>query len=448
MRFRGSADPKREKGVRDMRTVNVGVIGFGTIGSGVVEALIKKRGFLKVKTGIDLKLKKVCDKDTTSKRGISISRGLLTKDVNSILEDPEIDIVVELIGGINPAKKIIKRALENGKDVVTANKALLCEEGKGLFDYALRQGRSIRFEASVGGGIPIVQALRESLISNDVQAIYGIVNGTSNYILRSMEVDRFEFKRALFNAKKKGFAERNATLDINGTDSAHKLALLTLLGFGKLVSLRNIFVEGISKIQPFDIEYAKDLGYSIKLLAIAKRFKDELELRVHPTLIIQDHPLARLRGVNNIIYVKGDLVGESLFYGKGAGRYPTTSAVISDIIDLAGYLGRGLEPPCDKTGFDSGVKGIRPIDKIRSHYYIRFQAIDKPGVLATIAHVLAEYEISIASVKQVERKSEKAVPIVMLTHEASEKSMAEALKKIDRLSCIKPKSVAIRIERL
>lgn len=431
-----------------MQTINIGVIGFGTVGSGVVEALIKKRDFLRIKTGIDLNLKKVCDKDIASKRHISINKRLLTKDVNQILEDPEIEIVVELIGGIHPAKEIIKKALTNGKYVVTANKALLCEGGKGLFDYAAKYKRSIHFEGSVGGGIPIIKSLKESLVSNSIQAIYGIVNGTSNYILRSMEVDRFDFRRALSNAKRRRFAERNSFLDVNGTDSAHKLALLTLLGFGKSVSLEDIYIEGITDIQPYDIEYAKDLGYCIKLLAIAKRFEDEIELRVHPTLVSEDHPLSSVRGVNNAIYVKGDLVGEALFYGKGAGRYPTTSAVVADIVDLAKNISQGSPLSYNMTGFDSGVKRIKPIEEIKTRYYIRLQAIDRPGVLAAIASVLAQHKISIASVKQVERKSERIVPIVMLTHEALEKSMAAALKRIDGLSCIKSNSVAIRIERL
>ncbi len=431
-----------------MRTINIGVVGFGTVGSGVVEALLRRRAAIKAKTGLDLRLKAVCDKDVKSKRHISINKKLLTKDVNRVLEDPQIEIVVELIGGIHPAKEIIKKALKNGKDVVTANKALLCEEGEELFDYAASLKKSIRFEASVGGGIPIIKSMKESLVANDIQAIYGILNGTSNYILRSMQVDKYDFKRALSNAKRRGFAERNATLDVDGTDSAHKLALLTLLAFGKSVSLKDICIEGITKIQPCDIEYAKDLGYTIKLLAIAKRTERELELRVHPTLLAEDHLLSSVRGVNNAIYVEGDLIGESFFYGKGAGRYPTTSAVISDIVDLGKSIDEDTVSSCSMVQFSSGIRRIKPMEEIISRYYIRFQAIDRPGVLAAISSVLAKHKISIASVKQVERRSQKVVPIVMLTHDALEESMATALEKIDRLSCIKPKSVAIRIESL
>lgn len=431
-----------------MRKINIGVIGFGTIGSGVVEALLKKRRYLKAKTGLDLNLKIVCDKDLTAKRHVSIDRKLLTRDVHKILNDSEIDIVVELIGGIHPAKEIIIKALESGKHVVTANKALLCEEGEELFDCAAKNERVIRFEGSVGGGIPIIKSLKEGLAPNAIQAIYGIVNGTSNYILWRMETESCDFKKALRDAKKMRVAERSATLDVNGTDSAHKLALLALLGFGKYVSLKDIYVEGITNIEPYDVEYAKDLGYSIKLLAISKRVKDAIELRVHPTLVSGHHPLSSVRSVYNAIYVKGDYIGENLFYGQGAGRYPTTSAVISDMLDLAKSISHGIRESSEDMEFNAGIKKIKPMKEIRSRYYVRFQAIDSPGVLASISNVLAQHKISIASVKQVERRSEKAVPIIMLTHEALEESMASALKKIDRLSCIKPKSVAIRIENL
>ncbi|MEE8360142.1 MAG: homoserine dehydrogenase [Candidatus Omnitrophota bacterium] len=431
-----------------MRTINVGLIGFGTIGVGVVQVLLKRKRYLQHKNGFEISLKKICDKDLSSKRDIAVAKKLLTKDTDEVLTDPEIDIVIELIGGIHPAKEIVKKALANGKYVVTANKALLCEEGKELFDYANSQKRCIRFEGAVGGGIPIIKALKESLVANNIQAIYGIVNGTSNYILWRMQVDKYDFKKALTEAQKLGFAERNAAFDVDGTDSAHKLALLALLGFGKSVTLKDIYVEGITDIQPCDIEYAKELGYCIKLLAVTKRSKDQIELRVHPTLLEDDHPLSAVRSVYNAIYVKGDCAGECLFYGKGAGRYPTTSAVVADVIDLAKSINQGVRG-CDcNLYFDSGVKKIKPIQDIRSRYYIRFQALDRPGVLASIANVLANYNISISSVKQVERRSDKVVPIVMLTHEASEKGMAGALKKINMLSCMKHRSVAIRIESL
>ena len=430
-----------------MKTVNIGIIGFGTIGSGVVEVLKKKTSLLREKSGIAVNIKKICDKDLKVKRSVKVKKALLTKNANAVLKDPGIDIVVELIGGIHPAKELILKALREGKDVVTANKALLCEEGKEIFAEAARLKRRIRFEASVGSSIPIVKSLKESLISNKISAIYGIVNGTSNYVLWKMSREKCSFKEALNDAKIRGFAERNPRLDIDGTDSAHKLALLTLLGFGRNVSLKDIYKEGITKIQSGDIEYAKELGYSIKLLAIAKVLKGELELRVHPTLLAEDHPLSNVRGIYNAIYVKGDLLGESLFYGKGAGKFPTASAVAADIIDLAKSADREYLISDGQFEFKSGVRRIKPINAIKSKYYVRFSAIDRPGVLTAISGILAKYRMSIASVTQVQRRRLMVVPIVMMTHEAEEKDMKGALTEIDRLSCIKAKSVAIRVER-
>ncbi len=429
-----------------MRTVNIGIIGFGTVGSGVVEVLSRRGPALREKSGLDIRIKRICDKDLRAKRSVKIKRSLLTKNVNAVLEDPDIDIIVELIGGIHPAKEIILKAFSEGKDVITANKALLCEEGKAIFEAAERMGRLIAFEASVGASIPIIKALKENMVSNKISAIYGIVNGTSNYILWKMAKQNCTFKEALGDAQAKGFAERNPKLDIDGTDSAHKLALLALLGFGKNVTLKDIYVEGITKIQAGDIEYAKKLGYAIKLLAIAKTSEGELELRVHPTLLHEDHPLSNVRDIYNAIYVKSDLSGESLFYGKGAGKLPTASAVVADIIDIA-KKSEGLDAAGEmQFKFKAGIKRVKSIEKIKSRYYIRFSAIDRPGVLASIAGILAKYKISIASVTQVTRHRLMVVPIVMMTHWAEEKQMKKALRAIDRLSSIKAKSVAIRVE--
>ena len=427
----------------NMKKVNVGIIGFGTVGSGVAEVLSKRASMLKEKSGVSICIKKICDKDLRSRRSVKVKKTVLTRDVNAILKDPGIDIVVELIGGIHPAKELILKALKEGKDVVTANKALLAEEGDDIFRAAKKYGRRIRFEAGVGSSIPIVKALKENIVPNKISAIYGIVNGTSNYILWQMAEKGCSFKDALKEAKSKGFAESNPRLDINGTDSAHKLALLTLLGFGKNVPLSKIYREGITKIQPGDILYAKELGYSIKLLAIAKLSNGELELRVQPTLLASDHPLSNVRSIFNAIYVKGDLQGESLFYGKGAGKYPTASAVIADIIDLAKTADCTAQ---EHLAFKSGIKKVKPIENVKSKYYVRFSAIDRPGVLASIAGVLAKYRISIASVAQVERRSLMAVPIVMMTHVVEGKNMKKALTEIDRFSSIKDKSVAIRVE--
>jgi len=430
-----------------VKEINIGIIGFGTVGSGVVEVLTKRAALLREKSGVSIKIKKICDKDLRTKRSARVKRSILTKNANEVLENPEIDIIVELVGGIHPAKEFILKAFENGKDVVTANKALLCEEGEDIFNAATRYGRRLRFEASVGSCIPIIKSLKESFIPNKISAIYGIVNGTSNYILWKMAREKTSFKASLKDAQDKGYAERNAKLDINGTDSAHKLAILSLLGFGKRVTLGEIYKEGITNIQPGDIQYAKELGYAIKLLAIAKRAKNELELRVHPTLLDCEHPLSNVSSVYNAIYVKGDLIGEALFYGKGAGKYPTANAVIADILDLAAPGEEGIFSP-EPVGLKTDIKKIKPIDAIRSKYYVRFSAIDKPGVLATVSGILARYKISIARVTQVERRSLMTVPIVMMTHEAEEKSMRNALAEVDKLNSIKAKSVAIRVESL
>ncbi len=428
-----------------MRKINVGLIGFGTIGSGVVEVLRKRRALLKQKGGVDVAIKKICDKDLKRRRPVKVKRSILTKAIGDILYDPEIDIVVELIGGIRPAKDIILGAIRQGKHVVTANKALLAEAGREIFDLANECGVTIRYEGSVGGGIPIIRALREGFIANKVDLIYGIINGTSNFILTNMSEEGVEFRASLDMAKKKGYAEKSPHLDISGMDSTHKLAILALLGFGLPVKPRHIYTEGIENIEQGDIQYSAELGYSIKLLAIAKRAQDELELRVHPTLIPKTHLLAGVNGIYNAIYVKGDLLGESLFYGKGAGKYPTSSSVAGDIMSIAKDISIGLGR-VSNIGFKRVVKRAKSFGDIRTRYYIRFSAIDKPGVLARISGILGRRGISIASVTQKERERAKVVPIVMMTHKARESSMQVALKEIDRLGIIKKKSVRIRIE--
>jgi homoserine dehydrogenase len=318
-----------------MKKINVGLIGFGTVGSGVVKVLREKKAFLSEKIGLEINIKKICDKDiSTKRRGVALDKNLLTRDARDIINDPAIDIIVELIGGIHPAKEFILEALNKGKNVITANKALLSQEGKELFGQALGRGKNIYFETSVGAGIPIIKSLREGLVANKFSRIFGIVNGTSNYVLSEMSNNNCSFAQALSQAKLKGFAEKNPTLDIEGIDSAHKLILLTYLGFGKFINIKDIFIEGISHISVSDINYAKELGFAIKLLAIAKKQNQELEARVHPTLIPQGHLLASVNGVFNAIYVTADLAGELLFYGPGAGQLSAVSSVISDLVDL------------------------------------------------------------------------------------------------------------------
>ncbi|MFA5725773.1 MAG: homoserine dehydrogenase [Candidatus Omnitrophota bacterium] len=429
-----------------MKRINAGLIGFGNVGSGIIKILRDRKALLSEKTGLEISIKKVCDQDIVSKRNVSLDKAMLTRDARALINDPQIDILIELIGGIHPAKEYIIEALRKGKHVVTANKALLALHGQELFTEAADRGKSIYFEASVGAGIPIIKSLREGLVANRFNGILGIVNGTSNYILSSMSKNNCSFQEALRQARAKGFAEKDPTLDIEGMDSAHKLILLTYLAFGRFVELKDVFIEGISRISLADVNYAKEMGFEIKLLAIAKKEGSDLEIRVHPTLIPQDHLLSSVDGVFNAIYVSSDLAGNLLFYGPGAGQLSAASAVVSDLVDLTQDIKAGFFRPTLKIVADKTVKKIRKIDDFESRYYIRFMARDLSGVLARISGVLAKFGISIASVTQKERSKTQLVPIVMLIHEAREKNMREALSIIDRLEAIKEKSVAIRME--
>ncbi|MDD5109161.1 MAG: homoserine dehydrogenase [Candidatus Omnitrophica bacterium] len=429
-----------------MRKINIGIIGFGNIGSGVVKILQQRKNLLAQKIGIEIIIKKICDKDISTKRDVVVDKKLFTHNAFEVIDDPQIDIIVELMGGINPAREFILAALKKGKHVVTANKALLAEHGFELFSEAAERGKNIYFEASVGAGIPIIKSIKEGLVVNKFNCIFGIVNGTSNYVLTQMSKEGCSFTNAINQAKTKGFAEKDPTLDIEGIDSAHKLVLLTYLAYGRIVKIKDIFIEGISQISSADIAYAKDLGYEIKLLAIAKKEADELEVRVHPTFLPAKHLLSSVNGVFNAIYVSSDLAGDLMFYGPGAGQFPAASAVVSDIVDLTQDIKAGLFRPTLNSIQDISIKNLRKIDEFENKYYIRITAIDKPGVLAKISGILAKFGISIASVTQKEKLRTQVVPVVMVTHEVKEKNLRSALKMIDRLADIKEKSVAIRIE--
>lgn len=426
--------------------INIGVVGFGTIGSSVVKLLLERRRLFRDRTGIDLNLMFVCDKDLRSKRSVSVPKKMLTRSVDKVIRHPDIDVVVELIGGVHPAKEIIMKALSAGKHVVTANKLLLAVEGEAIFKKAEEAGREIFFEASVAGGVPIIKAIREGLSANTFYNIMGILNGTSNYILSRMSGEGATFKAALKEAQSRGYAESDPSLDIKGLDSAHKLAILSFLGFGKKVGMKDIYVEGIEKISPVDIQYAKDWGYTVKPLAIAKREGNQLSLRVHPTLLSSEYLLSSVSGAYNAIFIDADLVGKQVFYGQGAGKLPTGSAVISDIMDTASAIIYGKKSSRFIAAKRAEIKKIKKMDDVRTRYYVHFSAIDRPGVLAKISGILGSNNISIASVVQKERREAHVVPIVMLTHEAREKDMQSALKKIDSLSSIKRKSVLLRLE--
>jgi len=424
----------------------VGVIGFGTVGSGTVKILLDNRGVIAERTGFDLVLKRISDLDISRDRGIRLGEGILTTKAGDVLDDSEIDIVVELIGGIHPAKDFIIRAIENKKHVVTANKALLATEGNEIFREAGKHGVEVGFEASVAGGIPIIKVMREGLVANRILNMYGIINGTSNYILSRMTDEGSEFSAALKEAQKLGYAEADPTFDIEGIDSAHKLAILASLAYGIPLSYESVYKEGITKITPQDIEFASELGYKIKLLTIAKAVNGEVELRVHPTMIPSDYLISKVDGVFNAIYVEGDAVGSTLYYGRGAGDMPTGSAIVSDIVDIARNIRLNAtgRVPLIRTA-PSGLK-VRKMDDVESMYYFRFSALDSPGVLSKISGILGDNNISIASVIQKGRRVGGAVPLVVLTHRAKERDVLGAIRSIDDLPVVTDKTHFIRVE--
>jgi homoserine dehydrogenase len=432
-----------------MKQINVGIIGFGTVGSGTVEILFNNREKISDRVGADINVKRIADLDLKTDRGILLEPGILIHDVWKIINDPEIDIVVELIGGTEKAKEYILGAFKKGKHVVTANKALLAKHGSEIYQAAEENGASLAFEASVGGGIPVIRALREGLAANNIKTIIGILNGTSNYILTRMAQDGLPYDKAVQEAIGLGYAEDPHDLDVDGTDAAHKLAILISVAFGSPVSFESIYREGINKLTPEDIRFADEFGYCLKLLAVARDMDGMVEARVHPAMLSKDHIMANVNDVYNAIYIEGDFVGPNLYYGLGAGRKPAGSAVVSDIISLARQIKNNVKILTPPLGYARPKKGeirIQDMDRLTAAYYFRFSAIDKPGVLSRIAGILGDNRISISSVIQKERKIGGFVPIVMLTHEASESDVMNALKLIDRLDVLTAKTMMIRVE--
>jgi len=432
-----------------MDEIRIGLIGLGTIGTGVAKTLLENRSLLEERLGFTLKLKSIADLDITTDRGITIPQGILTTDADSLINDPNIDIVVELIGGTTHAKDLILRALKNGKHVVTANKALLALKGKELFDAAQTFGKDLYFEAAVGGGIPIIKALRESLIANNYTFIFGIMNGTCNYILTEMTDNGSSFGDALQKAQELGYAEADPTFDIEGIDAAHKLAIVSSIAYGLPPDMDSVYVEGISKLNAMDITFARDLGYKVKLLAITIDRGDQVEVRVHPTLIPFNYLLSKVDGVFNAFYVKGDIVDSSLYYGRGAGMMPTTSAVMSDLADIGRNIIAGIAGRIPHLGYRKDItrpKTYMSIDDIYSNYYLRISVADQPGVLAGIAGILGKRDISILSVIQKAAHEKDYIPIVMLTHEARESDIRQALKEISSLDEVGPDPVMLRVE--
>ncbi|MBU0478082.1 homoserine dehydrogenase [bacterium] len=418
-----------------MKKVGVGLIGFGTIGTGLIKIIQQEK---------QVELKHIADLDITTPRSVKVNKALLTTDVNRVLNAPSVDIIVELIGGIQPAKKFILDALKNKKHVVTANKALLATHGDEIFQTAKDNNVHINFEASVGGSIPIIKAIRDSFRSSDIRSVLGIINGTSNFILSRMSLDGQTFCSSLKEAQSSGYAEADASLDIDGIDSAHKIAILSSIIYGTRVNLDHIYVEGIKHITLDDIQYAEELGYVIKPLAIANRDGNRLDVRVHPALISKEHLLSSVSDVYNAIYLRGDSIGEMMFYGLGAGQMPTANAVYSDIIDIVAKT-KIESKITDNYSFDKRLS-MKKITENKLRCYIRFSAVDEPGVLAKISGILGKCKISITSVIQKDRKQRGAVPIIMMTHEAKEKDIYSAIREIDKLDIIKSKSVIIRVE--
>lgn len=429
-----------------MKKIRLGLIGFGTVGKGVVRNIISNGEFIARRTGIELEIARIADIDLARERDVAVDPSLLTTDAQEVLHDDSLDIVVELIGGVHPAREYVLSALRKGKHVVTANKALLSKHGIEIFETARVHGVDVLYEASVAGCIPVIKSLRESLVANNVLSIDGILNGTCNYILTRMQRDQMSFSAALGEARAKGYAEADPSFDINGTDSAQKLAILASLASNSWVDVDRIYVEGIAHITQKDIAYAAEFGYVLKLLAIAKFGTDWVQARVHPALVPGDHPLADVWGVHNAVYYVGDYTGEMMFYGAGAGEKPAASAVVSDIVDIS----RSIKSAAKKRIFSMpetvSTKRLVPIDEVRARYYLRFTVVDRPGVLAKITSVLGENDISLSAVTQKERHPKNAVPVVALTHAVKEESVRKALNEIDSLQVVKDKTVLIRIE--
>ena len=434
-----------------MRKISVGIIGFGTIGSGVVKILQDNSDIIKKRLGVIVEVAKIADLDITTDRGIKVNPKILTTDAQEVINHPEVNVIVELIGGYEPARSLILQAINAGKHVVTANKALLAKHGSEIFSIGEDQQVSIGFEAAVGGAIPIIRAIRESFVANKIYSIEGIVNGTANYILSKMSDEHCSFDLALKEAQEKGFAEADPTFDIEGIDSAHKIAILSQLAYGTSVKFEDITIQGISSVTIHDIECAREFGYRVKLLAISKFDGDFVDIRIHPAMIPQNNPMANVNGVLNAVRVCDDLMEENILIGHGAGSLPTGSAVIADIIEIARDILSGSKlrvPPQSFQNIEIKTIPILNIESIDSEYFLRFSVLDNPGVLSRISGILGQHSIGIQSVIQKGRCNEgRGVPLIMMTHRANEKNIQLALREIDELEVVCEKPNFIRVEK-
>jgi len=428
-----------------MRTINVGLIGLGTVGSGVVEIFERHREDFKRRAGVDVRLTRFADRTTERFAALGLPAEACSDDWRAIVGDPEVDIVIELIGGTGVAREVVIAALDAGKSVVTANKALMASAGQEVMDHAEARGVDVAFEASVGGGIPIIGPLKHSLTSNQITSVMGIVNGTTNYMLSKMAEEGLAYADALAQAQAKGFAEADPTADVDGHDAAAKIAILASIAFNSRVTLAQVPVEGIRSLAPVDLAYAREMGYVLKLLAIANRIGDGIDIRVHPTMIPVAHPLAGVNGVYNAIYVVGDAVGETMFFGEGAGSLPAASAVVGDVIEVARHLAKDCLGLVGCTCTEH--LEVRDIGELTTRFYIRLQVADEPGVLAAVAGVFGAQGVSIQSVIQ-KSADESGAEIVYVTHDATERSLRAALEQIEALDVVTSICTVIRVEDL
>ena len=435
-----------------MKPINIGLLGIGTVGGGTFSVLGRNHAEIVRRAGRDLVISVVADKDLERARQVTGGKARLTADAWSVVRDPEVDIVVELIGGYTIAKDLVLAAIENGKHVVTANKALLATHGNEIFAAALKKNVVVAFEAAVAGGIPIIKALREGLTANRIQWIAGIINGTSNFILSEMRAKGIDFATALKEAQARGYAEADPRFDIEGIDAAHKLTIMSAIGFGIPMQFDKAFIEGISKLEAVDIRYAEEMGYRIKLLGITRRAGHGIELRVHPTLIPSKRLIANVEGVMNAILVKGDAVGPTLYYGAGAGAEPTASAVIADIVDVARMLTADPDHRVPHLAFQPdrlSADPILPMEDVETAYYLRMRVLDQPGVLADITRIMADQTISIDAMLQKEPgEGEDHTDIILLTHVTREKNVNVAIARIEALPTVTGKVVRLRLEAL
>ena len=432
-----------------MKQIAVGIIGFGTVGAGVADGLLRHREVMSKRLGVDIVLKKIADLDITTDRGVAVSKEMLTTDAAEIVADPEIRIVVETIGGTGIARKLVMDAINAGKCVVTANKKLLAEYGREIFDAASAKGVDIYFGASVGGGIPIIRVLREGLAGNEVESIHGILNGTCNYILTRMEREGSPFDEVLKDAQKLGYAEADPSLDIDGFDTAHKACILAALAYGFQPTLGEVQVEGIRNLNGMDVKYAAEFGYRIKLLAVVAKKDGEIEVGVHPTLIPFSHMLASVNDAFNAVMVKGDMSDYTMYYGRGAGRLPTASTVVGDIGDIARNLTHG-ETRYERAAptYSEGTLRLKAAGDIVSKFYVRFLVADKPGAFGTIASILGRHGVSISAASQKDisaNGNSTYVPVVALMHAAKTSELEAALAEIKSSGVVDGDPVKLRM---